>query len=111
LDPAAPDPREALPLVALVVSGGHTSLFRCARFGTFKLVGRTIDDADEFVRAQAALSLGTIADPEAREPLDRMRREDPSVSAREAAAIAYKWLVGRLEEVEAVRGPKPPPPW
>ncbi|HNV39454.1 MAG TPA: HEAT repeat domain-containing protein [Methanoculleus sp.] len=72
---------------------------------------RALDDADEFVRAQAALSLGTIADPEAREPLDRMRREDPSVSAREAAAIAYKWLVGRLEEVEAVRGPKPPPPW
>ncbi|MBP7144976.1 MAG: HEAT repeat domain-containing protein [Methanoculleus sp.] len=72
---------------------------------------RALDDADEFVRAQAALSLGTIADPEAREPLDRMRREDPSVSAREAAAIAYKWLVGRLEEVEAVGGPKPPPPW
>lgn len=72
---------------------------------------RALDDADEFVRAQAALSLGTIADPEAREPLDRMRREDPSVSAREAAAIAYKWLVGRLEEVEAVGGSKPPPPW
>ena len=72
---------------------------------------RALDDADEFVRTQAALSLGTIADPEAREPLDRMRREDPSASARQAAATAYKWLVGRLEEVEAVGGPKPPPPW
>ena len=32
-----------MPLVALVVSGGHTSLFRC-HFRTFRLVGRTIDD-------------------------------------------------------------------
>ncbi|MBP7410780.1 MAG: HEAT repeat domain-containing protein [Methanoculleus sp.] len=72
---------------------------------------RALDDADEFVRVQAALSLGTLADPEAREPLDRMRREDPSPSAREAAATAYRWVVGRIEEVEAVRGPKPPPPW
>lgn len=72
---------------------------------------RALRDPDEFVRAQAALSLGTIADPEAREPLERMRKEDPSPSAREAAATAYKWVVGRIEEVEAVRGPKPPPPW
>ncbi len=65
---------------------------------------RALDDDDEFVRSQAALSLGTIADPKAREPLAKMREEDPSPSAREAAATAYKWVVGRIQEVEAVRG-------
>ncbi len=65
---------------------------------------RALQDPDEYVRAQAALSLGTIADPKAREPLERMREEDPSASAREAAATAYKWVVGRIQEVEAARG-------
>ncbi|WOX56043.1 HEAT repeat domain-containing protein [Methanoculleus palmolei] len=73
---------------------------------------RALGDADEFVRTLAALSLGMIADPKAREPLDRMRREDPSASTREAAATAYKWVVGRIEEVEAAREPgQPPPTW
>ncbi|MFA7198219.1 MAG: HEAT repeat domain-containing protein [Methanoculleus sp.] len=70
---------------------------------------RALGDADEFVRTEAALSLGTIADPRAREPLDRMRKEDPSTSAREAAATAYTWLVGRIQEVEAIREPRTPP--
>lgn len=71
------------------------------------LIG-ALGDADEFVRAQAALSLGAIADPKAKEPLLRMQSEDPSASAREAAATAYKWVVGRLQEVEAVRGSPEP---
>ncbi|WP_332448959.1 HEAT repeat domain-containing protein [Methanoculleus sp.] len=70
---------------------------------------RALGDPDEFVRTEAALSLGTIADPKAKEPLDRMRKEDPSTSAREAAATAYKWLVGRIQEVEATREPRTPP--
>ncbi|NLM81163.1 MAG: HEAT repeat domain-containing protein [Candidatus Methanoculleus thermohydrogenotrophicum] len=44
-----------------------------------------------------------LADPKANEPLDRMRNEDPGPSAREAAATAYRWVVGRLEEVKAGR--------
>ncbi|MCK9298153.1 HEAT repeat domain-containing protein [Methanoculleus sp. YWC-01] len=70
---------------------------------------QALQDPDEYVRAQAALSLGTIADPKAREPLDRMRREDPSASVREAAATAYRWVVGRLQEVEATRESRIPP--
>ena len=70
---------------------------------------RALEDEDEFVRSQAALSLGALADPKAREPLDRMRKEDPSASAREAAATAYQWVVGRLQEVEAAGGHKAPP--
>ena len=67
---------------------------------------RALKDTDEFVRAQAALSLGTLADPRARDPLDQMRNDDPSASAREAAEIAYRWVVGRLQEVEATRAPR-----
>ena len=70
---------------------------------------QALQDPDEYVRAQAALSLGTIADPKAREPLDRMRNEDPSASVREAAATAYWWVVGRRQEVEATRESRIPP--
>jgi len=38
-------PDLAPPLVALVVSGGHTSLVELADFDTFRLLGRTRDDA------------------------------------------------------------------
>ena len=65
---------------------------------------RALYDEDEFVRAQAALSLGALADPRAKDHPDLMQNEDPSPSARDAAATAYRWLVGRLEEVEAARG-------
>ncbi|NLZ30042.1 MAG: HEAT repeat domain-containing protein [Methanomicrobiales archaeon] len=56
---------------------------------------RALKDEDEFVRTQAAISLGALADPKAKEPLDRMRNDDPGPSAREAAATAYRWVVGR----------------
>ncbi len=45
LNPAAPDPQDVFPLVALVVSGGHTSLFELPAAGEYRLLGRTIDDA------------------------------------------------------------------
>jgi N6-L-threonylcarbamoyladenine synthase len=41
----APDPGAACPLLALLVSGGHTSLVRMARLGSYQLLGRTLDDA------------------------------------------------------------------
>ena len=64
---------------------------------------RALSDEDEFIRTQAALSLGALADPRAQEPLERIRSEDPSASAREAAATTYMWIVGRIREVEAAR--------
>jgi N6-L-threonylcarbamoyladenine synthase len=37
--------REVFPCVGLIVSGGHTSLYRCAGPVDFELLGGTIDDA------------------------------------------------------------------
>lgn len=97
LDPAAPDPREALPLVALVVSGGHTSLFRCARFGTFKLVGRTIDDAagEALDKAAKLLGLGYPGGP----ILDRLARDIPvgGTAFPEGRVKASSAPLGRLD--------------
>lgn len=36
---------EVFPCVGLIVSGGHTSLYRCENAFTFELLGGTIDDA------------------------------------------------------------------
>ncbi|MBI3987377.1 MAG: tRNA (adenosine(37)-N6)-threonylcarbamoyltransferase complex transferase subunit TsaD [Lentisphaerae bacterium] len=45
LAPEAPDWRDAFPLVALIVSGGHTCLVRAEALGVYRLLGRTVDDA------------------------------------------------------------------
>lgn len=58
LDPVAPQPPDALPLVALVVSGGHTSLFRSECYGRYEVLGRTIDDAAGEALDKAAKLLG-----------------------------------------------------
>lgn len=45
LDPAAPPPTEACPLLALLVSGGHTLLLDMRAWGDYRLLGQTLDDA------------------------------------------------------------------
>jgi N6-L-threonylcarbamoyladenine synthase len=39
------NPRPTCPFLCMVVSGGHTSLFRVDDFGRYTCLGRTIDDA------------------------------------------------------------------
>ena len=58
LDPAAPDPLEACPMVGLAVSGGHTSLFRIPSYGRLEALGRTVDDAAGEALDKAAKLLG-----------------------------------------------------
>lgn len=50
---------EVFPCVGLIVSGGHTSLFRCETALDFHLLGGTIDDAagEAFDKVAAMLSL------------------------------------------------------
>lgn len=58
LNPTAPDPLTALPMLALAVSGGHTSLFKIQQYGQIQLVGRTVDDAAGEALDKAAKLLG-----------------------------------------------------
>ncbi|MFO0967749.1 MAG: tRNA (adenosine(37)-N6)-threonylcarbamoyltransferase complex transferase subunit TsaD [Gemmataceae bacterium] len=57
--------RDIFPCVGLVVSGGHTSLFRCASATGFELLGATIDDAagEAFDKVAAVLGLGFPGGP------------------------------------------------
>ena len=45
LDPAAPDPAAACPLLALMVSGGHSCLTEVLAVGQYRILGQTLDDA------------------------------------------------------------------
>ena len=45
LDPAAPPPAEACPVLALMVSGGHSCLLEMLAVGHYRLLGQTLDDA------------------------------------------------------------------
>ncbi len=66
------------PAVALVVSGGHTSLFRVEGPTNIKLLGRTTDDAagEAFDKVAAILGLAYPGGPE----IDRVARgADPTV--------------------------------
>jgi N6-L-threonylcarbamoyladenine synthase len=54
-----------LPAVVLVVSGGHTSLYRVARPGRYELLGRTRDDAagEAYDKVAKLLGLGYPGGP------------------------------------------------
>jgi N6-L-threonylcarbamoyladenine synthase len=54
------DPPPAFPFVALVVSGGHTTLYRVEGFECFALLGQTRDDAagEAFDKAAKLLDIG-----------------------------------------------------
>ena len=45
LDPAAPPPAEACPLLVLMVSGGHSCIVEMRGVGDYRLLGTTLDDA------------------------------------------------------------------
>lgn len=65
------------PAIALIVSGGHTHLYYVESFGSYRLVGRTIDDAagEAFDKAAACLGLGFPGGP----AIDRLARSgDPT---------------------------------
>lgn len=55
----------ALPCVALIVSGGHTSLVLCREDGTYEELGRTLDDAagEAYDKVGKHLGLGYPAGP------------------------------------------------
>ena len=65
LDPAAPNPQEAFPCLALLVSGGDSSLIFMPAPGKYERVGTTIDDAagEALDKAAAIFQLGYPGGP------------------------------------------------
>jgi tRNA threonylcarbamoyl adenosine modification protein TsaD/ribosomal-protein-alanine acetyltransferase len=59
------DPGVEPPLVALVVSGGHTSLIHMPAWGAYRTLGRTLDDAagEAFDKVAKVLGLGYPGGP------------------------------------------------
>ncbi|KUK79499.1 MAG: putative tRNA threonylcarbamoyladenosine biosynthesis protein Gcp, partial [Microgenomates bacterium 39_7] len=59
------EPELPFPLVCLIVSGGHTDLIFIERHGSYRLVGRTRDDAagEAFDKVARALDLGYPGGP------------------------------------------------
>ncbi|WP_242361265.1 tRNA (adenosine(37)-N6)-threonylcarbamoyltransferase complex transferase subunit TsaD [Anaeromyxobacter sp. SG17] len=75
----------AFPYLGLVVSGGHTSLYAAERFGAYRLLGQTRDDAagEAFDKGAKLLGLpypGGIA-------IDRLAREGDARAIRFPKAI------------------------
>jgi len=62
-----------LPVIGLVVSGGHTSLYKITDFNKFKLLGHTLDDAagEAFDKVAKILELGYPGGPE----IDRLAKK------------------------------------
>ncbi len=59
------DPPPQWPFLALVVSGGHTTLYRCEALGDYGVLGRTVDDAagEAFDKTARLLGLGYPGGP------------------------------------------------
>lgn len=59
------EPVPEFPFIALVVSGGHTSLYRIDGFGKYTELGRTVDDAagEAFDKVAKLLGLGYPGGP------------------------------------------------
>jgi N6-L-threonylcarbamoyladenine synthase len=75
-------PGTGLPLLALIVSGGHTELVLMAPSGDYRLLGHTLDDAagEAFDKVARLLGLGYPGGPE----IERVARESASRSAFDA---------------------------
>jgi len=71
--PTLEDPTLAPPFVALLVSGGHTMLLDVPAWGSYRLLGQTIDDAagEAFDKVGKLLGLGYPGGP----AIERLARE------------------------------------
>jgi N6-L-threonylcarbamoyladenine synthase len=78
-DPEAPDrPAPAFPVLALVVSGGHTFLAEMRDHLTYRLLGQTVDDAagEAFDKVGRLLGLGYPGGPAIERAAARAVRRD-----------------------------------
>jgi N6-L-threonylcarbamoyladenine synthase len=104
-------PDLALPAVVLVVSGGHSSLYHLPNAGTYRLLGRTRDDAagEAFDKVAKLLGLpypgGPVIDRLARDgderairfPVARMTHPDRAPGAPQVQPPGGTMAPGRLD--------------
>ncbi len=79
------DPYPSLPAIGLVVSGGHSSLFKVTGFNDFKLLGETRDDAagEAFDKVARILNLGYPGGP----VIDQLAKEGVNKEIRFPRAV------------------------
>lgn len=70
---AGPAPEHLFPLVALIVSGGHSEIVLMRAHGDYVMLGRTIDDAagEAFDKVARLLGLGYPGGPEIQKAAER----------------------------------------
>lgn len=84
MDESAPEP----PFLGLVVSGGHTSLYAVADYGSYRLIGATLDDAagEAFDKIAKLLGLPYPGGVE----IDRLAREGDPAAIRFPRGLARR---------------------
>ena len=77
-DEAGPDPLGSMPALGLAISGGHTTWVDMPEYGTYNVVGQTLDDAagEAFDKAAKLLGLGYPGGPK----IDKMAKEYSGVA-------------------------------
>ncbi len=90
-EPPAPPPEPQFPLLALIVSGGHTELLLMTDHGQFKRLGATIDDAagEAFDKVARLLGLGFPGGPAIQQAASR--------GSAEAFQFPRAWLKGTYD--------------
>jgi N6-L-threonylcarbamoyladenine synthase len=65
LSPLLEDPAPQWPFLGLVVSGGHTTLYKCSGLGDYEILGTTVDDAagEAFDKVARLMQLGYPGGP------------------------------------------------
>ena len=69
----SPGPLESVPALGLAISGGHTAWIDMPEYGSYEIIGQTLDDAagEAFDKAAKLLSLGYPGGP----VIDKIARE------------------------------------
>jgi N6-L-threonylcarbamoyladenine synthase len=96
LDPGEPErPEPAFPLVALVVSGGHTFLVEMRDHLSYRLLGETVDDAagEAFDKAGRLLGLGYPGGPAIAQAAQEVEERGGSPADR----LPRAWLGGSYD--------------
>jgi len=99
LTPGSPDPLATVPALGLAVSGGHTTWVDIERYGSYKIIGQTLDDAagEAFDKAAKLLGLGYPGGP----VVDRIAKTADRIDAVKFPKGAPRAGTARLAGLDA----------